>query len=543
MDRLLPQARAAEIEIDSAYQANPLLRLNFAPAAWHVLAIIEESLFLPIFRGEDLTAQKLGAVADSYIYTLRHPFNWLRSSCPPGGRLPTRYDESTCRAAIDLVELGWQYDRFYLAFTYASRGIMGLRVEGHTLVPDHDFLSDTQYEAYNRLAKPVERNTPEEAELYEALYVQIEHALQISGYNFSVAVDPSLIQLTKDFFRGKLDKRFLLPGRWRFSRYSISDFRGVYETILSLAYIQHVARFIAVASGCGGNGFLNCLLVLTKERLLNRVTRYTGMPSQTVAEVLNDLTLGSHNIPAERGDPSLQPIILLDEKLCVVAPFLWLHAAAERNFIALMNRIPEERAIYSRLVQQKEDLMRERIVARVGSKKWRTWTGRLAGRPDLPDVDLALIDDSRKVCLLTELKWFLDPAEAKEIIEKSEEIAKGISQLLLLKEAVREGYSTLFERLAIDPTYDVHLAVVSANWIGHAPVQHHEVPVISEEHFLETLEMRGSLSEVASWLSERRYLPVEGEHYEIITTTAKVGEWEMNWYGISPLIPDNILKA
>jgi hypothetical protein len=543
MDRLSPQARAAEIEIDSAYKSNPLLRLNFAAAAWHVLAVIEESLFLPVFQGEGLTAQRHSALADRYIHTLRHPFNWLRSSCPLGGRLPTRYDESACRAAIDLVVLGRQYDRFYLAFTYASRGIMDLSVDGHVLVPDHDFLKDTQYEAYSRLAKPVERNTSEEAELYEALYVNIGHALQVSGNNFSVVVDPALVQLAKDFLRSRLDKRFLLPGGWRFSRYSISDFRGVYETVLSLACIQHVAHLIAAASGCGGNGFINCLLVLTKDRLLNRVTRYTGMPSQTVAEVLNDLTLGSHNIPAERGDPALQPVIPLDEKLCAVPPFLWLNGAAERNFIVLMNKLPEERAIYSRLVQQKEDLMRERIVARVGSKKWRTWTGKIAGRPDLPDVDLALIDDSRKVCLLTELKWFLDPAEAKEIVEKSEEIAKGISQLLLLKEAVREGYSPLFERLAIDPTYDVRLALVSANWIGHASVQHPKVPVINEEHLLERLKTRGSLSEVVTWLSERRYLPVEGEHYEIITTTAKVGEWEMNWYGISPLIPDNILKV
>lgn len=542
MDRLSSQARAAEIEIDSAYKSNPLLRLNFAAAAWHVLAVIDEKLFLPVVRGDGLTAQKHSALADRYIHTLRHPFNWLRSSCAPGGRIPTRYDESACRAALDLADLGWQYDRFYLAFTYASRGIMNLSVDGHVLVPDHDFLSHTRYEAYNRLAKPVERNTPEEAELYEALYVNIGHALQLTGNNFSVKVDPALVQRAKDFLRSRLDKRFLLPGGWRFSRYSIGDFRGVYETVLSLACIQHVARLIAATSGCGANGFINCLLVLTKDRLLNRVTRYTGMPPQTVAEVLNDLTLGSHNIPPERGDPALQPVIPLDEKLCAVPPFLWLNGAAERNFIVLMNKLPEERAIYSRLVQQKEDLMRERIVARVGSKKWRTWTGKIAGRPDLPDVDLALIDDSRKVCLLTELKWFLDPAEAKEIVEKSEEIAKGISQLLSLKGAVREGYSPLFERLAIDPTYDVRLAVVSANWIGHASVQHPEVPVISEEHLLERLKTKGSLLEVVNWLSERRYLPVEGEHYEIITTTAEVGEWKMNWYGINPLISDNILK-
>ena len=64
----------------------------------------------------------------------------------------------------------------------------------------------------------------------------------------------------------------------------------------------------------------------------------------------------------------------------------------------------------------------------------------------LPDVDLAIISDSEKMCLLLELKWFIDPAEAREIIEKSEEIEKGISQVLQLKQAFGNNHEPLIEK-------------------------------------------------------------------------------------------------
>jgi hypothetical protein len=226
-----------------------------------------------------------------------------------------------------------------------------------------------------------------------------------------------------------------------------------------------------------------------------------------------------------------------------IAPFLWIHGSAERNFISLMNKIPQEKSIYSRLVHQKEDLMRERIKLNVQNTQLRTWSGRFAGRPDLPDVDLALINASEKVCVLLELKWFLDPAEAKEIIEKSEEIAKGISQLLRLKRAVTEQYPPLFERLGIDQSYSFGFVLVSANWIGHASVQNPEVAVIREDHFIKKLSATSNLREVLGWLSRRRYLPEEGTHYEVVRTSPKVGKWKMEWYGIRPLVAQTFMPV
>ena len=144
---------------------------------------------------------------------------------------------------------------------------------------------------------------------------------------------------------------------------------------------------------------------------------------------------------------------------------------------------------------------------------------------------------------MIELKWFLDPAEAKEVVEKSEEIAKGISQLLLLKQAIYEGYSPIFECLGIDLSYSVNLTLVSVNWIGHASVQNPEVAVVREDHLIEKLSVPSRLFEVSSWLSERQYLPEEGKHYEIINTSPRVGNWKMNWYGVRPLISKNFLPT
>lgn len=523
---------------------NPLVHSDYAVAVWNLLGVIEDSLFIYSVKSQEVTAHKLSAAVDTYIYTLKHPLHWLRAACPSGGRVPTSYNEDDYQAATDFVKLAAQYDQFYLAFTYASRGLIDLRLEGDTLIPTHDFLSQLQYEVYNRLAKPVGGTTSEETALKsERLRAKIGQTLKIRGENFSLKLNPQLVRSAMDYLQPALEKRFLLPEEWRFSRYSLSDFKHVYNSILAMAYIQYLARAQAAFLGCVGLGFSNCLFLPTKEELLNRVTRYTGLAPQTASEVLHDLTLGSYNISPERGDPALQPLISLNDEKYAIAPFLWIHGSAERNFISLMNKIPQEKSIYSRLVHQKEDLMRERIKLNVQNTKLRTWSGRVAGRSDLPDVDLALINDSEKVCILMELKWFLDPAEAKEIIEKTEEIAKGISQLLRLKRAAIEQSPSLFERLSVDQSYSFEFVLVSANWIGHASVQNPDVPVISEDHFIKKLSATSSLSDVISWLSRRSYLPEEGKHYEVVRTSPRVGKWKMEWYGIRPLVAQTFMPV
>jgi hypothetical protein len=202
-----------------------------------------------------------------------------------------------------------------------------------------------------------------------------------------------------------------------------------------------------------------------------------------------------------------------------------------------MNRLPAEKAIYLRLVTQKEKIMRERIVESIKSQRWQSWHGPAKGK--LPDVDLALIDSRNRACLLIELKWFIDPAEPRELMEKTKEINKGISQVLALKQALNRGDAALFDRVGITPAYSIGVAVVSANWIGYSDAQHGDVPVIREHHLVNKLTTTSNLAEVLDWLSQRKYLPQEGVHYELVKSDSRVGAWTLEWYSLRALIDED----
>lgn len=114
-----------------------------------------------------------------------------------------------------------------------------------------------------------------------------------------------------------------------------------------------------------------------------------------------------------------------------------LGTSPERNLIALMKLIPEERAAYTRLIDEKESLLRDETVRQFPSYVW-PWWGRLPACDDLPDVDLALLDQSSKRILFLELKWFVEPAEARETVHRTDDLAKGVKPCNVLLEALAE---------------------------------------------------------------------------------------------------------
>lgn len=173
----------------------------------------------------------------------------------------------------------------------------------------------------------------------------------------------------------------------------------------------------------------------------------------------------------------------------------------------------------------------------IAGQGWQVCHGPVSAR--LPDVDLALIDPANRACLLLELKWFIDPAEPRELIEKTKEINKGISQVLILNQAFDQGDHPLLDMLGVTSEYRIGGAVVSANWIGYSDAQHAEVAVIREDHLVKKLTTTKNLIEVLDWLSQRKYLPQEGVHYELVKSDSRVGAWNLEWYSLRPLIDED----
>lgn len=263
----------------------------------------------------------------------------------------------------------------------------------------------------------------------------IESAFRVDRGRFTIKLNPQLVNTVMKAFEPFFRERFTLPEDWRFSRYSLRQFRAVYLTMFTLSALQSRARVVAIQQGCANFGIADAVFVTSKPDLVRRVARYSGVNVAVVQAIFDDLEYGGRG--QQNPDPALQPLIHLVRDQYAISPTLWLYTAPERNLCVLLNRIPEERDIYSRLVDQKEALMRFELGAAAEKAGFRVVHGKVPGRDELGDVDVALVSDVDRECILLELKWFIAPAEIREIRERREELLKGVSQLRLLSGAFK----------------------------------------------------------------------------------------------------------
>ena len=153
-DLLSPELRNVEKEIDNYYKENLLCNIQFAEAAWHFLSFCEDIIIKEYINLQIGSIFEHAIYVDNLVNHMNYPLFWLKRSCPSGGKIPYCLKDDIYQAAWDLSELSENYFPFNTVFTYASRGIIDLELKNNTIIPHHDFISDTQFEAYDRLIKP-----------------------------------------------------------------------------------------------------------------------------------------------------------------------------------------------------------------------------------------------------------------------------------------------------------------------------------------------------------------------------------------------------
>lgn len=532
-DLVSPELRAVEEQVDAAYGQNPLTRLAFGDAAWCFLAFCEERMLLPFFRVQDdepYSPHDDAALADELINHAKWPLRWLRKSCRPGTRLTTGYADETYVASQEISDLSSRYLSFESAFTYASMGLVTLELDGNQITPSGPLLSDPPVEAYDRLV-----DLDEKGNLIDlgAVIDAVADTVAVDARRFSYALTPKTVAETLELCAEGLALRFRLPVEWRLAAFTLSDYAAVMKCLWAISAVHFAARMTAAARGCMGLGYDRALLLMTRDELTRRLARYSGLGETTVGAVIDEVTWGTGDVRAP--DSALQPIVPLAGGVLGWAPSLVLNNALERNLIVLLNRTPEGRDAYARVNQQKEGLLKARFEQELGGLGVRFWTGNVPGWEGGTDVDLALISDAERQCLLLELKAFIAPAEPREIRDRSEEIARGVRQVKERMRSAQEHRRSLTSALRVDDDFDIGWAVASETFIGGAWAQDPLVPVVRAGHLIGRLNESRSLRQTCQWLKERRYLPVEGHDFERVETSVRIDRWELMWHGIKGL--------
>ena len=375
-------------------------------------------------------------------------------TCREGASVPHKHDQELFDAALSLSKLSDDYLAFEAAYTYASIGTIELTLDHNTIIPDPVLKQNARYEAYDRLVDGGgDEMLPSNGAQIE-LAQQIDASLRLEGERFSYRLNPRMVRLAVSAMEVPLGPEPPLPARWEFSRYSVGKFQRWARVLQALCGIHALARVQASHAGLREWGFGDSLVIMDRREIHRRMVRYTGLDEETTAALLEDHTYGSRGI--RQPDPALQPLIpLLPDKLGI-APNLVLCSRLERNFAVLMNRIPEERAIYNSLSSDREERSRARIVDTLTPMRIRHWHGNVPGWDAASEVDLALMDDGSKSCLILELKSFVAPAEIREIWDRSKEIAEGIEQVRVRRELVDTRGEALHSVLGIDETWKIN---------------------------------------------------------------------------------------
>ena len=518
-----------ENEIDLEFSNSSLNNINYSQALWTILSVMEDK-YLKMTQIKPLEFEYQHAQIDILMSALNHPIRSIyKNNFNDPKPLAHEVIDDHYGWAHEWIDKAVAYNNFCAIFPLHWRDKISIEVKGNKLCAD-DWRKDIRYEAYNRLVRKDGDNDESILDLSRAKKALTGHFC-VNKSRFQLNLTPKLVGSLVEIYTEYTHSRYKIPGDWECCYFSFSEFKKVYTTIQAILFGRFVSRSILAMSGLKGLGYSDSVWVLGQPELVNRLSRYTRLNNDKVQKVITYLTFGE--VGVRDPDVAIQPIINLKNGLLALAPFIFLNSNSERNLCVLLNKIVDEKNRYAKLTQQKEDVLKNEIMNEIMHLGYRVESGRLSDT----NLDLAIIDDNKKLCVVFELKWFIEPAEIRESLDRSKELEKGVEQANNIAIKFSGGDNQLINGvLKIDSTYELVAVVGSRNWIGNFYVQSELIPIVKVKHFVQELKERKCLKSIANWLKNREYLPKESIDYEIVDVPLQVGNWKSSWYGIKPIV-------
>lgn len=519
--------RIAEQEIDEAFSETELMNLGYCQAVWTLLSVVEDHHF-NIRVCNPLEESELDIYVDGLLNSLTYPLQVCHKKFHVQSTGINRaLIDDDYEAANKWIDKAEDYTHFCSIFPLYHNGEIELHIENNKVVTPDWSKYDLSYEVYDRFIK---KRHPEIGEPSDPNNIAeiVRAQTQIKGESFRLNFNPRLVEALRNHLRDEHRLRFTLPEHWEFRFFSISEFKEVFTTIQSMSYGWFMARQFACMGGVPALGFKDSLWTPRRTELVSRLNRYTRIARDKIEKIVEYLTFGRAEVRSP--DIAIQPIVDLKNGELAISTFVLLNVNCERNMCVLLNQINEEREIYSRLVEDKEIRLRQEIISRLSNTAYEVKFGNLKDT----DVDLAIIDRENKKCITVELKWFIEPAEIREVIQRSKEIKKGVEQAKKVSTAWSVNDSRLVnDILEIDKSFDFLAVVAPVTSIGNQSSQSISVPVIKTWHLIDEILKVGNLGKIMEWLRNREYLPKLGVDFKIEKIEITSGTWSSVWYGIT----------
>jgi len=319
-------------------------------------------------------------------------------------------------------------------------------------------------------------------------------------------------------FRSYASRLSELDGSWDLGGYTISQFRELWISLLTLCWIHFWACF---SSGITGGDLDNTVIVSLREDWVKRLERKCGIAHDTVNTILSDLIYdaGLYRSNSKHPGVTYQPFFPLYPDFLALSNWLVLLSSYERNIWDLVSiKRPK---IHSVLRNKKEQIWLSELkpllefygLAAYGPMKF-TLDGRNS------DLDLLILDRREKFGLCCQLKWLTTPDRIRDVEYTENELNTGLKQAQLSVKWVASLPIELSIQIGASQDelrqYEFRALVLSKNTIGSGWIYMPSVPIVNERLLKWVLADPHHKSLRALWRvgEERRYLPKSEKHFK-----------------------------
>jgi hypothetical protein len=327
---------------------------------------------------------------------------------------------------------------------------------------------------------------------------------------FSYKPTSALIEALRPKYQERLDENFRRADNLQLNSYSLGEFKSFYIALLILCSIH---EYLCYPFDRPGEPIPVSSLVMVKPRTawVATISEISGLSRSLCDRIISDLILDPIAIPG--ASMCIHPFVLLDDLTLAVAPQFPLASAVDDNILRTFSyTFP---ALFSAQNTDKESVMREHIVDAATQLS-------ISYSIELPDksteIDLLIADEASSTVVFAELKWSRKPNRSLELIERDKEIAKGITQLELIRDYARRDPTFLSDRGKLPRSLalyaNVHyLLVVWDHWYWVEPNDGRAI--VNLGVLLPALRKYSSLQGVVGEMLKYQWLPVEGRDFHV----------------------------
>jgi hypothetical protein len=359
---------------------------------------------------------------------------------------------------------------------------------------------------------PYRGNPTTESQQAMRLLGELWHQARPGGTagKFSYKPSSALIEALRLKYQERLDENFRRADNLQLNNYSLGEFKSFYVALLILCSIH---EYLCYPFDRPGQPIPVSSLVMVKPRSAwtATISDISGLPRDLCNRIISDLILDPIRIPG--ASMCIHPFVPLDDFTIAVAPQFPLASAVDDNVLRTFSYTFS--ALFSAQNTGKESVMQERIVDAASPFS-------ISHSIELPDksteIDLLISDEASSTVVFAELKWSRKPNRSLELIERDREIAKGITQLELIRDYARKNPTFLCDRgklpRPLNSYANVHfLLVVWDHWYWVEPSD--GIAIVNLGVLLPALRKYSSLQSVVAELLKYEWLPADGRDFHV----------------------------